>query len=114
VIVREIVSALGLKVAAGAAGLDNPITGGYASDLLSCVMAGAREGNVWVTLQAHPNVVAVASLLNLACVIITEDSRLDDETINKAGEKDIPLLISHENTFCVVGKLFQLGINGPQ
>lgn len=113
-IVREIVSALELKVIAGAAGLDNTITGGYASDLLSCVMAGAREGNVWVTLQAHPNVVAVASLLSLACVIITENSRLDEETVSKASEQGIPLLLSEEPTFIVVGKLFQLGISGSQ
>jgi serine kinase of HPr protein (carbohydrate metabolism regulator) len=114
VIVREIVSALNLDIIAGASGLDKPITGGYASDMLSCVMAGAREGNVWVTLQAHPNVIAVASLLNLACVIITEDSRLDEETVAKANEKDIALLRSHESTFTIVGKLFQLGVSRPQ
>ena len=70
--VAEIVSALEVQVAAGGTSLHREVTGGYASDLLSCVMAGAKAGNVWVTLQAHLNVIAVAELLDLSCVIITE------------------------------------------
>jgi serine kinase of HPr protein (carbohydrate metabolism regulator) len=107
---NDIVSALSLAVAAGAEGLDREIRGGYASDLLSCVMAGAAEGSVWVTLQAHPNVVAVADLLSLACVVITESTQPDEETCERANEKGIPLLISEEGTFTVVGRLTQLGI----
>jgi len=48
--------------------------GGYASDLLSCVMAGAKPGNLWLTIQAHVNIVAIASLNDLAAIIITEDA----------------------------------------
>jgi serine kinase of HPr protein (carbohydrate metabolism regulator) len=113
VIVQEIVSALSLEQAAGDADrLTRGITGGYASDLLSCVMAGAADGNVWVTLQAHPNVIAVADLLNLACVIITEGTRLDDESLHRAQEKGIPVLLTEETTFAVVSKLAELGIRG--
>ena len=60
--VRTVADSLGLQVAAGASKLDNVVRGGYASDLLSCVMAGAHKGDAWVTLQAHMNVVAVATL----------------------------------------------------
>jgi len=112
VIVQEIVSALGLEVAAGADRLDNEVSGGYASDLLSCVMAGARKGNVWVTLQAHPNVVAVAQLLNLAAVIITEGMQPDADTVAKAHEHHLPLLLASEDTYRVVGRLVQLGVGG--
>ena len=73
--VRELAAALDLSVLTGNDHLDREVTGGYASDLLSCVMAGARAGDVWVTLQAHANVVAVASLLTLAAVVITEGVR---------------------------------------
>jgi hypothetical protein len=112
--VEQIVSALKLEVAAGTDHLANTVTGGYASDLLSCVMAGAHEGNVWVTLQAHTNVIAVAELLNLACVIITEGARPDAETLVRASEKGIPTLLAKEGTFTIVGKLAQLGISGSK
>jgi len=110
--IQDVVSALSLQVAAGDQGLDNKVSGGYASDLLSCVMAGAAEANLWVTLQAHPNVVAVADLLNLAGVLITEGAQPDDETVSRANEKGIPLLLTSEHTFVIVGKLCQLGISG--
>ena len=69
---RRIVEALGLKVAAGPAGLDVEVIGGYAADLLSCAMAGAQRGDLWMTLQGHLNVVAIASLNELAGVVVTE------------------------------------------
>jgi hypothetical protein len=92
--------------------LDREVTGGYASDLLSCVMARAREGNVWVTLQGHPNIVAIASLLNLAGIIVTEGALLDEATVAKANEEGVPLLTTAETTYSVVGKLFELGVPG--
>ncbi len=113
-IVQEIVEPLALEIAAGATRLDNPITGGYASDLLSCVMAGARKGNVWVTLQAHPNVIAVAELLGLAAVVIAEGVRPSAETIARAESHNIPVLVSVAGIYTVVGQLVQLGIQGSR
>jgi len=109
-LVRELVSALDLRIAAGEGGLDKAVSGGYASDLLSCVMAGANEGNVWVTLQAHPNVVAVAGLRELACVIVTEGARPDQETLERANETGLPLLLTVESTYRIVGRLTALGV----
>lgn len=86
-----------------------PITG-YTSDLLSCVMAGAKHGSIWVTLQAHINIVAVAALLEVSAVIITEGAMPEEETIAKANSEGITLLSSSENSFHVVGKLWQLGL----
>jgi DRTGG domain. len=83
---------------------------GYASDLLSCVMAGAKHGCIWVTLQAHANIVAVAALLEMSAVIITEDARPDPATIAKANEEGITLLSTTQPTFYVVGKLWELGL----
>ena len=108
--VQQIVSSLGLSIAAGANGLGQSVVGGYASDLLSCVMAAALERSAWVTLQAHPNVVAVADLKDLACVIITEGRKPDEETTARANEKGIPLLLSDDDTYTVVGRLVGLGI----
>jgi hypothetical protein len=85
-------------------------TSGYASDLLSCVMAGARHGGLWVTLQAHLNIVAVAALLDQSAVIITEDAQPDEATLQKANEEGITLLSTPDSTFAVVGKLWELGM----
>ena len=83
---------------------------GYAADLLSCVMAGARQKGLWITLQAHTNVVAVASLLELSAVIITEGAAPEPATISTANEKGVTLLSSAMTTYQVVGKLWEMGL----
>ena len=85
-------------------------THGYVSDMLSCVMTGAKHQSIWVTLQAHNNIVAVACLLEIAAVIITEDAQPDQETIQKANEEGITLLSCPQNSFYVVGKLWEMGL----
>jgi hypothetical protein len=114
---REVFNSLNLKVACASDALDQEVTGGYASDLLSCVMARAQAGNVWVTLQTHTNIVAVASLLGLAGIIVTEVTKvtkLEAATIEKAEEKHIPILTTPLTTFTVVSKLAALGIEGVE
>jgi predicted transcriptional regulator len=110
--VSDIVSSLGLEIAGGAQGLDREILGGYAADMLSCVMAGAKTGQVWVTLQAHPNVVAVADLLSLACIVISEGTHPDQLTIDRANERGVPILVSPDTTFTIVGELVAQGVRG--
>jgi hypothetical protein len=83
---------------------------GYTSDLLSCVMAGAQPENIWVTIQAHMNVVAVAALREVAAVIITENAKPEADVITKANEQNVILLGSSEPSFEIVGKLWDLGI----
>lgn len=111
--VQDVIQQLNLSIVNGA-NLNCQVTGGYASDLLSCVMAGAQAGNVWVTLQAHPNVVAVASLLELSAVIVTEGVAPDPETVSKAQQAKVTLLSTTRDTFTVVGELAALGIRGPR
>jgi len=111
---ERIVDELSLSVQAAGNKLDTRVTGGYASDLLSCVMAKARKGNVWVTLQSHLNVVAVAALLQLAGIIITEGMSPDAATLEKANEEGIPILTTSQTTFAVVGQLAALGIQGAE
>jgi len=86
------------------------VSAGYTSDLLSCVMAGAPHGGVWVTLQAHSNIVAVAALLDLAAIIITEDAQPEPATIAKANDEGLTLLASPDKSFEVVGKLWEMGL----
>lgn len=86
------------------------VAGGYTSDLLSCVMASAMHQGLWVTLQAHNNVVAVAALLDLAAIIITEGAMPDLATIAKANEENVVLLLTQKPSFHVVGKLWEMGV----
>ena len=85
-------------------------TGGYSSDLLSCVMAGAKKGNLWITLQAHLNIVAVAALNELSAIIITENAQPDEATIAKANQQGIVLLSTPKTTFEINGQLWELGV----
>lgn len=86
------------------------VKSGYCSDLLSCVMAGAEPEGIWVTLMAHGNIVAVAALLDLAAIIITENAQPEQETIEQANEKGVTLLSTPHPSFHVVGKLWELGV----
>jgi hypothetical protein len=83
---------------------------GYASDLLSCVMAGARHHGVWVTLQSHTNIVAVAALLELGAVIITEGTKPEQDTIDKANDEEVNLFLTGKPTFWVAGRLWEMGL----
>lgn len=85
-------------------------TSGYASDLLSCVMAGAKARGLWITLQAHINIVAVAALLDLSAIIITEGALPDAATIAKANQQSVILLATTRSTYPVVGDLWQMGL----
>ena len=109
---KEIVEKLNLEAVSSTGLTDRLVAGGYAADLLSCAMKGAKKDYLWVTLQSHLNVVAVASLLNLAGVIITEGNRPDPETIARAEEERVPLIVTPQTTFTVVGGLTLLGVRG--
>lgn len=112
---RQIVDALHLNVLTQPVNLEEiEPTGGYASDLLSCVMSGAQRGNLWVTLQSHLNIVAVAALLDLAAIIITEGAQPDPATLEKAEQEGVILLSTPLPTYTVVGRLWELGIRNPE
>jgi hypothetical protein len=87
-------------------------SGGYTSDLLSCVMASAAHKGIWITLQAHTNIVAVAALLDLAAVIITEGAMPDPATVQKANQEGVVLLSTPRQSFYVTGKLWEMGLRG--
>jgi hypothetical protein len=86
------------------------VSSGYASDLLSCVLTGAASGGIWLTLQSHMNIVAVASMLDLSAVIITSGSEPEPETIARANEQGVILLATSLSTFEAVGRLWELGL----
>lgn len=89
---------------------DMNIEGVYVGDLLSIVMAKAKQNYVWITIQTHINIVAVAELLELSCIIIVEGMEIEPETIEKAKELDIPIYKTSESAYEIAGRLHKLGI----
>ena len=107
---KDVVEALQLSVRAGNNRLETEVAGGYGADLLSCAMAGAGAGDLWVTLQGHLNIVAVASLNELAGVIVTEGKPVSQEALSKAEEEGVVTLTTPMKSFEVCGRLWELGI----
>ncbi len=106
--VRELAEALNLTVQSGAEGLDREIEGCYVSDLLSDVMGCADTGEVWVTLQTHKNVIAIASLKELACIILVKGLTAADDTLAQSNEEQLPILGTALSTFEITGKIYEL------
>ena len=106
---REVVEILDLEVLNGPVTAEAEAEGAYIADLLSCVMAGAQENQLWFTLQTHLNIVAVASLTGLAAIVVTEGAHVAEETLAKAKMQDVVILRSQEPTFEAVTKLIQAG-----
>jgi serine kinase of HPr protein (carbohydrate metabolism regulator) len=106
--VSELVEKLGLKVFSGNQGLENNISGGYVSDLLSDVMGNADTGMIWITLQTHKNVMAIASLKDLAAVILVKGLVPDPDMAAQSHLENIPVLGSEYQTFELAGRLHAL------
>ena len=99
---------MNLTVFCGQDNLDREIKGGYTSDLLSDVMGFAREGQVWITLQTHKNVLAIASLKELAAILLVKGNKPEDDMLEQAVEEGIPVLGTDAQTFETTGKVYQL------
>jgi predicted transcriptional regulator len=97
-------------VAAGEKGLDREINGGYCGDLLSEIMANAPEGCVWLTIQGHQNIVAVSVLREMAAIIITGGHSPDEETLQKANQEGVPILLWPDSAYQLAGRLYSIGV----
>lgn len=91
-------------------GNDMFVDGVYIGDLLSIVMAKAKKNYVWITIQTHINIIAVAELLDLSCIIVVENMDVEEETLTKARELNIPIFKTKESAYNIAAKLFELGI----
>jgi hypothetical protein len=105
----EIVDKLNLKVFSNENKLaETEVTGGYTSDLLSDVMGNAQEGQVWITLQNHKNVMAVASLKDLAAVVLVKGIKPEDSFLKQSIVEGIPVLGTGKQEFEMSGELYNL------
>ncbi len=89
---------------------DIKIEGVYVGDLLSVVMSKAKADYIWITIQTHINVMAVAELLDISCIIVVENMEVEADTLQKARELGIPIFRSRESAYQVACKLNSMGI----
>ena len=104
----EIAVQLSLEPIAKATGPDIEVSGGYCGDLLSHVLSSARPGDLWITIQHHTNVVAVAQVAGLSAIVVTHGRRPDEATLSRAREQGIAVFLSSESSFEIAGRLHHL------
>jgi len=107
---QEIIDSLSLKVETPSADLNKEVSGAYVSDMMSDVMGNAKDGFLWITIQVHLNIIAVASLKNLSGIILVNSRVPADDTLKKAIEENIPIMTTPLSAFDLVGMLYGLGL----
>lgn len=103
--INELVNLLQFNVLTDNKSLDKEISGVYICDLLSWVMSHANKGDVWITVHTHINIVAVAVLVEIPCIIIPEGIKVEESTINKANEEGIAILSSDKTAYQIAVEL---------
>ena len=106
--VKELAEKANLQVFSGEQGLNNEIAGGYTCDLLSDVMGHAEAGYVWITLQTHKNVMAIASLKELAAIVLVKGLKPEEDTLLQSNEENIPILGTDLEEFEISGIIYNL------
>lgn len=106
--VCDMMQQLDMKLFSGASGIEKEITGGYSSDLLSDVMGNAEEGQVWITLQTHKNIMAVASLKEVAAIILVKNLQPEEDVREISNETGIPILGTAMDAFTAAGKIYAM------
>lgn len=84
---------------------DREIGGVYIGDLLSWVMGRANSDDAWITIMSNQNIIAVATLADVSCIILAENVKLDDETIAIANSKGINILSSEAAAYDIALRL---------
>lgn len=106
--VKEMAAACGWTLLAGGEGENNQVDGCYIGDLLSWVMARAQSGNVWITVMGNVNAIAVATLTDVSCIVLTENATLDEDAAKKAELQEIPVYSCEANSYQTAVKVYEL------
>lgn len=107
---QKLVDDFGFKLVTEGMNLDKEISGLHCCDLLSWVMANAKESEAWITVQTHTNIVAVASLLDLSCLIIPSSIEVDQASIDKAIDQEIPVFSTDEDAYGIFKLFYEAGL----
>jgi hypothetical protein len=108
VTVKDLETKLGFKPANEVT--ENQIEGAFISDMVSDVMAGAKAGNVWVTVQTHKNVIAAANLVDVPAIVIVRGKKIPEDTLQMADKVGVTVFSTDLDSFSVAVKLFEAGL----
>jgi predicted transcriptional regulator len=108
----DAVKKAGAKVLVGKSLLNREVACGYAGDMLSDVLAHAEKNGLWLTVQAHPNIIAVAVMKELSGILLVNGKEPEKETLEKAETEKIVLLSTPLNAFQAALKLYEAGLKG--
>ena len=106
--VKDLLNEESFVLIAGEEGIEKDLEGVYIGDLLSWVMAHLQEGEAWITIQSHVNVIAVAVLNDAACILLAEDATLDEDAKIKADQENLPVLKTRLSAYEIAVKLHGL------
>jgi len=108
--IAVLIDRLSLKVLSGSKNLNRSVSSVYCSDMLSRVMTSGLKEGLWITVQTHMNVVAVASLLEMACVLFPEGLEAESDVLQMSEKEGIPLLSSNLTAYELAGRLYEMGV----
>ncbi|MEA5016688.1 MAG: AraC family transcriptional regulator [Candidatus Limiplasma sp.] len=111
--VKELMELLSARNLTQGADLDQEVSCGYACDLLSWVLAHGKVGMAWMTVQTHLNVVAVAVLMEMACVILVEGVQPEEGSLQKARAEGLAVLSTEKTAYELCGLMAQAGVLPP-
>jgi len=97
--VSELINKLNPEILTSSDFQDRDVTGCYIGDLLSWVMGKAKQGDAWITIMNNINIVAVAELTDVSCIIISEGLSVGEDIIKKADEEGIIILKSDKTSY---------------
>ncbi len=107
-LLSEVIERLGLKQVTTEIDDIREVTGCYIGDLLSWVMSKAQAGNVWITVQTNINILAVATLTDVSCIVVPENIVVDEPTVKKAEIQGINILSSSKTSYELACELAEL------
>ena len=108
--VKELLTLIAAENLTPAADLEKDILCGYSCDLLSWVMKNGQEGMAWVTVQTHMNVIAVAVLAEMACVILPESIDMEQDVLDKAQAEGLCVMKTNLSSYEICGRMHAAGV----
>ena len=108
--IQELIDLTGAKDLTPDTDKSAAVSCGYTCDLLSWVMAHGEAGMAWITVQTHMNVVAVAMLSEMACVILPENIDMEESSLQKAADEGLCVLKSPLTAYAICGRMAAAGV----
>ncbi len=106
---KEIIDKLDLSVLTNFE--DREVDGVFIADMMTDLMANAKAGNLWLTIQTHKTIISAANLVDISAIVITHGKKVPDETLELANRYHVIILSTSLSTYQIVSKLLAIGIN---